>query len=99
MNKSYASGFVPLPEHLIEIAFHSAWSIQNMEAHGKGNESATYMGSVEKSDGYITDYFQDRSGGWWFDSRFRQPTGEIISMEEKIFGHKLPERKNRKWQK
>lgn len=68
-----------------------------MAAHGKENESASYVGSTEKSNGDITDYFQDRSGGWWFDSRFRKPTGEIISMEEKIFGRQLPERKKRKF--
>lgn len=95
--KSYASGFKPLPEHLIEIAFHSAWSIQNMAAHGK-NESASYVGSVEDKKGNITDYFKDNSGGWWFDSRFRKHTGEIISMKEKIFGRELPERK-RTWRK
>lgn len=99
MGRTYASGFKPLPEHLIEIAYHSAWSIQNMAAHGKENESASYVGSTEKANGDITDYFQDQAGGWWFDNRFRKPTGEIISMEEKIFGRRLPERRKGKWQK
>lgn len=99
MGRTYASGFIPLPEHLIEIAYHSAWSIQNMAAHGKENESASYVGSTEKANGDITDYFQDRSGGWWFDSRFRKPTGENISMEEKIFGRRLPERRKGTWRK
>lgn len=99
MGASYANGFKPLPEHLIEISYYSAWSIQNMDAHGKGNETAQYVGSVEKKDGNITDYFKDKKGGWWFDSRFRKPTGEIISMEEKVFGRTLPKREKRKWQK
>lgn len=99
MGTSYTNRFKPLPEHLVEVAYHSAWSIQNMDAHGKENESAEYVGSVEKENGNITDYFKDNSGGWWFDSRFRKPTGEIISMEKKIFGRTIMERKKRKWKK
>lgn len=99
MSRENATGFTPLPEHLVDIAFHSAWSIQNMEAHGAGSLGTSYVGSVEKKNGYITDYFQDTNGGWWFDDRFRKQTGEIISIEEKIYGHTLPERKKSKWKK
>lgn len=97
--KAYVSGFKPLPEHFIEIAYHSAWSIQSMAAYGMETCRATYIGSVEKADGHIMDYLQDDSGGWWFDNRFRERTGEIISMDRKLFGHDLSERNRRTWRK
>lgn len=93
----YVKGFLPLPEHLKQVAYCAAWSIQNMDGHECAGLKTTYKGSVEKPQGYITDYFQDENGGWWFDERFKKKSGEIITIEQHIFGKKLPERKNREW--
>ena len=77
---------------LLERVRGNAWSIENMEAHEAGGRSVDYIGS--RTEGNIVyDYYQDSAGAFWFRNR-AIVNGEIVSMEEYIFGHEV-RRKNR----
>lgn len=92
---------------LRELAYSSAWSIENMEAHGAGERGVEYIGS--KISGYldsdskngqvISDYYRDTAGAYWFKNRALLPSGEIVSMERYIFGREAITNKKRyrKW--
>ena len=81
---------------LLERVRGNAWSIENMEAHEAGGRSVDYIGS--RTEGNIVyDYYQDSAGAFWFRNR-AIVNGEIVSMEQYIFGPEVS-RKNRvrKW--
>lgn len=81
---------------LLERVRGNAWSIENMEAHEAGGRTVDYIGS--RTEGNIVyDYYQDSAGAFWFRNR-AIVNGEIVSMEQYIFGHEVS-RKNRarKW--
>lgn len=89
--------YIPLdPEKYKKILNSEVYNIGSMEAHDCGNQSTEYIGSRELSDGTIYDYFISLNGSYWYDTRYRVKTGEIISTEERIFGHKLSHRSRRK---
>lgn len=73
--------------------FKDAWSIENMEAHGAGGRSVSYVGSTRKGD-ILTDYYKDSAGQYWFENRGIR-NGEIMSMDRYIFGHEIKRRKRK----
>ena len=58
-------------------------------------DEITYIGSNIKGS-IITDYFKDTAGCYWFGNRAISEYGEIISMEEYIFGSEFLERKKKR---
>ena len=76
---------------LLKLINGNAWSIENMDAHGAGGRSTTYIGS-RKEKHTVYDYYRDNAGAFWYKSRAILPSGEIVSMERYIFGHEI--RKN-----
>lgn len=84
-----------IDKETLKIAYKNAWSIENMEAHGAAGRDVTYIGSDIKRN-IITDYFRDTSGCYWFGNRAINEYGEIVAMEEHIFGHDFLEEKKKK---
>lgn len=66
----------------------NAWSIENMDAHGAGGRTVEYIGS-RTTNCTIYDYYKDSAGEFWYENRALLPTGEIISMERRIFGREV----------
>lgn len=84
MNESYKE----IPTEQLKIMAGDAWSIENMDAHGAGGRTVEYIGS-RIANCTVYDYYKDSTGGFWFKNRALLPTGEIISMERRIFGREL----------
>ena len=60
-----------------------------MEAHEAGGRSVDYIGS--RTEGNIVyDYYRDSAGAFWYQNR-AIVNGEIVSMEQYIFGHEVVE--------
>lgn len=74
----------------LEVAYASAWSIENMEGHGAGNRQAEYIGSICDGD-RLTDYYKDTNGAYWYGTRVIV-NGKIVTIEEGIFGKKMKRR-------
>lgn len=83
-------------EDVLKVAYKNAWSIESMEAHGAAGRDYIYIGSNIKGS-IITDYFKDTAGCYWFGNRAISKHGEIISMEEHIFGSEFLEKKKKGW--
>lgn len=83
-------------EDVLKVAYKNAWSIENMEAHDAAGRDYIYIGSNIKGS-IITDYFKDTAGCYWFGNRAISKNGEIISMEEHIFGSEFLEKKKKGW--
>lgn len=83
-------------EDVLKVAYKNAWSIENMEAHGAAGRDCIYIGSNIKGS-IITDYFKDTVGCYWFGNRAISEYGEIVTMEEYIFGHDFFEKKKKGW--
>ena len=90
--------FKKISQEQLTLVRGSAWSIENMDAHGAAGRSTTYIGS-EVVEHMIYDYYQDSAGAYWYKSRALLPSGEIVSMEQYIFGREIGKRKgiHRKW--
>lgn len=86
-----------IAKELLEVVHNSAWSIENMEAHGAAGRNVTYIGSNVK--GYLNndskngkrifDYYRDTAGDYWYKNRVLLPSGEIVSVEMSLFGRKV----------
>lgn len=93
--------FREISPELLQIAYNSAWSIENMETHGAGERSVEYIGSklsgcMENKGGkLIYDYYRDSAGGYWYKNRVLIPSGDIVSMEIYLFGHELRKKRKR----
>ena len=83
--------FFEIDKGELKKAYSLAYSIENMEGWEAENRRIEYIGSTEKA-GRITDYYKDSAGEYWFGSRHRRKTGEIVSMETFIFGNGFQER-------
>ena len=83
-----------IAEATLKIAYKDAWSIENMVAHGAEGRVVVYIGSVRKGN-IITDYYGDSEGYYWFKNRGVR-NGEILNMDEYIFGHKIMKKSKRK---
>lgn len=76
-----------ISDELLELARADAWSIECMEAHGAAGRQVDYIGSrIEKN--IIYDYYRDTAGKFWYGKR-AVVNGQVVSMEEYIFGHKV----------
>ena len=77
-------------------AKENAWSIENMPGHKAENRTTKYIGS--HFEGFMDldtkdirryfDYFVDSAGEYWYGVRVMLPSGELVSMEEYLFGAK-----------
>lgn len=101
IQKKYeVKGFKQISPEIEKTAYKKAWSIGSMEGHDAAGRSVKYIGSSMDSyvDGiptkgrYLTDYFIDSEGDYWYSTRVMLPSGELISMEEHIFGKKTVSR-------
>ena len=63
-----------------------AWSIQNMAGHGAEGRSTEYIGSVTAKDNVVFDFYKDTEGDYWYRTRKRLESGEIVSMDMYLFG-------------
>lgn len=78
-------------------AKENAWSIENMPGHKAENRTTKYIGS--HFEGFMDldtkdirryfDYFVDSAGEYWYGVRVMLPSGELVSMEEYLFGGKV----------
>ena len=72
-----------------------------MAAHAAGGRGVHYIGS--SISGYLDndsrkgrllfDYYRDTAGAFWFKNRALLPNGEIINMEQYIFGKEIRKEK------
>lgn len=81
----------------LELAYGSAWSIENIEAHGADSRSVEYIGSTRAkcNQNIVVDYYRDSNGGYWYRNR-AIVGGQLVSMEEYIFGRKVRTYHNRR---
>ena len=75
-----------IDKDLLNRIKHDTWSIQSRDKND-GREKE-YLGSQEIRN-TIYDYYKDPAGSYWYDTRKRLPTGEIVSMEIYLFGGKM----------
>ena len=71
----------------------NCWSLGSMdEEEGRKVE---YIGSEIKDCAYVFDYYRDNRGDYWYETRWRESDGRIVSMEVHIFGREIkkPRRK------
>lgn len=70
-----------------------------MAAHGAGGRGVQYIGSDISSYNdsgkgrLIYDYYRDTAGTFWYKNRVLLPNGEIVSMEQHIFGKEIRKEK------
>lgn len=72
-----------------------------MAAHGAGGRGVQYIGS--SISGYLDndsrkgrllfDYYRDTTGAFWFKNRALLPNGDIVNMEQFIFGKEIRKEK------
>lgn len=70
----------------LQKAYQRAYSLECREGWEAENRNIEYIGSTEKANGRITDYYKDSTGDYWYSTRYRRETGEIVSAETFIFG-------------
>jgi hypothetical protein len=93
---------IRLDEEPWRVILNAAYSIENMEGHGAGNRSVSYIGSLPGRNGqnedrqggsrHIYDLYRDSQGKHWYESCVKLPSGRIISMEHYIFGKEIRRR-------
>lgn len=72
---------------LATVKRNECWSISNLdEEEGRKVE---YIGSEIKENGYVFDYYRDNTGAYWYDTRWRESSGRIVSMDVHIFGREI----------
>ena len=76
---------------LLAMAYSSAWSMENMAAHGAEGRTVNYLGSTIKGN-IVRDYYRDNTGGWWYKDRMIE-NGCIVSVEAYLFGREITKRK------
>lgn len=88
-----------ISEQELKRAYSSAWSMENMAAHGAADNKVEYIGSAKNAHNpnIITDYYKDNAGKYWFENR-AIVDGQIVSIEVYIFGRDVTkERKQRRY--
>lgn len=91
--------FKQIPEKLLEEARSNAYSLEKREKQ----DGLEYLGSeipgAQKRAGvdswHVYDYFKDSDGEHWYQTRVLLPSGELLSMEEWIFGRKIKKYKRK----
>lgn len=89
-------------EWLQLMAGHDIWSIECMAGHEAEGREVKYIGSRieghldnDRRDGWrVRDYYIDESGEYWHQTRAALPSGEIVSMEMRLFGYEGTRRTN-----
>ena len=82
--------FFRISEEVKAVAHGSAWSIENMEAHGAAGRQVEYIGS-EVCGNLIYDYYIDSNGEYWYKNR-AIVDNQIVSMEMYLFGKEIRNR-------
>ena len=83
----------------LQKAYQRAYSLECREGWEAENRSIEYIGSTEKENGRIMDYYKDSAGEYWYSTRYRRETGEIVSMETFIFGEGFQKRERERRRK
>lgn len=89
-------GYKEISDEDERIAFKQATSLESKNEYGPieyiGSKMSNYLNCNNGQAYKITDYFKDPSGAYWYANRMLIPSGDLISMEEFIFGRKLPKK-------
>lgn len=96
-----ATSFVQIDPQVEKTAKENAWSVESMPGHDAAGRGTKYIGSnfagyMDESHKELTkvfDYFIDSSGEYWYGVRVLLPSGELIGMEEYLFGKNITQRK------
>lgn len=80
------SQYIEIQKSELTKAYQRAYSMECREGWEAENRNIEYIGSTEKETGRITDYYKDSAGDYWYSTRYRRETGEIVSAETFIFG-------------
>ncbi len=81
----------------LQKAYQRAYSLECREGWEAENRNIEYIGS--KENGRITDYYKDSAGDYWYSTRYRRKTGEMVSMETFIFGSGFQKRERERRRK
>ena len=81
---------------LLAVKKSECWPKECMEAHGAAGRETTYIGSRLEDSGKVWDYYVDDIGMYWYSTRWREPDGRIISMEEHICPEKFKRKRHRR---
>lgn len=94
-----SQSFKQIPEKLLEEARSNAYSLERREKQGGLEYLGSEIPGAQKRAGvdswHVYDYFKDSDGDHWYQTRVLLPSGELISMEEWIFGHKIKKYKRK----
>ena len=99
--------FKQISPEVLQIAQSTAWSLDNMDAHGAGGREVEYLGSQvngfldndQRKGMLVFDYYQDNTGAYWFKNRAMLPGGAIVSMDFYLFGRKPDRTRSRRHKK
>lgn len=80
------SRYIEIQKSELTKAYQRAYSLECREGWEAENRSIEYIGSTEKENGRITDYYKDSAGAYWYSTRYRRESSEIVSAETFIFG-------------
>ena len=80
------SQYIEIQKSELIKAYQRSYSMECREGWEAENRSIEYIGSTETENGRITDYYKDSAGAYWYSTRYRRETGEIVSAEMFIFG-------------
>lgn len=65
----------------LKEAWDKAFSMESMP----GERSADLIETIEKEN-WLYDFYKDNTGAYWFKLRIRQTDGEIVTLDEAVFG-------------
>lgn len=90
------SRYIEIQKSELIKAYQRSYSMECREGWEAENRSIEYIGSTEKENGRITDYYKDSAGDYWYSTRYRRENGEIVSAETFIFGNGFQKRERRR---
>lgn len=92
---------------LLPIIEKKACSMESREADETGENLLEYIGSRlcgcmdDKRSYRVMDYYRDSAGNYWYKNRVQLQSGEIVSMEQYLFGKEIKNKRKNigKWQR
>lgn len=93
------SQYIEIQKSELTKAYQRAYSLECREGWEAENRSIEYIGSTEKENGRIMDYYKDSAGDYWYSTRHRRENGKIVSAETFIFGEGFQKRERERRRK
>lgn len=78
----------------LEVMIKDAYSVENRAAHGKGEETLTLAGTLQRGN-RLYDVYRQKDGTCWYGVRVVTPHG-IVSEYEAVFGRPEKEKKRKR---